>query len=284
MTDRAVLRGIGWMCLTALMWAATDTFAKILGQSYPNLQVLWGRFFFNVLLVALWLGPRLPEALATRRPGLQILRSLLLVLTVGLIFLSFRHLSLVSANAIFYLAPVLVTLLAIPLLGERVSGRLWAGVLLGFTGAMLIIRPGTGVVQWAALLPLGAALTSATYQVLTRMVSVSDDARTSVLYAALGGAVLTSALLPFHWRTPDPTGWGLLVAVGITGAIAQLALVRALTLAPPQRVAPFHYTNLVWVTVFGLLVFDEIPDGWTVLGAAVIAASGLLVLRRRTTG
>ena len=284
MTDTAVLRGIGWMCLTALMWAATDTLAKLLGQSYPNLQVLWGRFFFNAVLIALLLGPRLPGTLMTRRLGLQLLRAALLVVTVGLIFLSFRYLSLVSVNAIFYVTPVLVTVLAIPLLGERVGGWIWVGVLLGFIGALLIIRPGAGVMQWAALLPLGAALSSALYQVLTRVVSTSDGAMTSVLYACLGGAFLTTVLLPFHWRTPDAGGWGMLVAIGITGAIAQLALVRALTLAAPQRIAPFHYTNLVWVTVFGFLVFDEIPDTWTLLGATVIATSGLLVLRRRTTG
>lgn len=279
MTEPSQLRGIGLICVTALMWALTDAIAKYLGQSYPNIQILWGRFFFNALIVVVIFAPRIGRVLHTRRPWLQCARAVLVVTTVGLIFLSFRSLPLVTASAIFFMAPILVTVLAIPLLGERVGPGTWVGVLLGFAGAMIVIRPGSGMIQATMLLPLAAAVSSALYQIATRRVSFSDGALTSLLYASIGGALVTSILVPVHWQRPDLDGWLLLVAMGITGGTAQLALIKALTLAPASRIAPYHYTNLIWAALLGYTVFGDVPDAWTVTGGAVIAASGLYVLR-----
>jgi drug/metabolite transporter (DMT)-like permease len=265
------------------MWALTDAVAKHLGQSYPTLQIVWGRFFFNALIVAVVFAPRLGHVLRTQRPWLQCTRAVLLVTTVGLVFLSIQSLSLVTASAIFFMGPILLTVLAIVLLGERVGPRTWIGVLLGFAGAMIVIRPGTGMMQAASLLPLGAALSSALYQIATRQVSFSDPAVTTLLYGSIGAAVVASILVPWHWQPLDLTGWLFLVALGITGGIAQLALIKALTLAPASTIAPYHYTNLIWAALLGYLVFDDVPDAWTVSGALIIALSGVYVLQRGTS-
>lgn len=283
MTDPSHLRGIGWLCVTALMWALTDAVAKHLGQSYPTLQIVWGRFFFNALIVAVIFAPRLGHVLRTQRPWLQCARAVLLVTTVGLVFLSIQSLSLVTASAIFFMGPILLTVLAIVLLGERVGPRTWIGVLLGFAGAMIVIRPGTGMMQAAAVLPLGAALSSALYQIATRQVSFSDSAVTTLLYGSIGAAAVASILVPWHWQRLDLAGWLYLVALGITGGIAQLALIKALTLAPASTIAPYHYTNLIWAALLGYLVFNDVPDAWTVSGALVIAVSGVYVLQRGTS-
>ena len=278
------LRGIAWMCVTALMWAITDAVAKELGQSYSNVQVLWGRFFFNALIVIVILAPRLGSTLHTAAPGLQLLRTTLLLTTFGLIFLSLRSLPLVTATAVFFMAPLFVSTLAIPFLGERVGVHRLAGVTLGFVGALIVIRPGTGMMQPAALLPLAAALSSALYQLTTRRVSFVDGAMTSLLYATLGGAVVTTALLPFNWTTPDTLGWSGLIGMGLTGGLAQLALIKGLAIAPASVIAPYHYTNLLWVAVLGYVMFGDVPDLWTWIGVAIIAISGLYVMRQSAPG
>ena len=272
------------MCVTALMWAVTDAIAKELGQSYSNIQVLWGRFFFNALIVIVLLAPRLRSTLHTAAPGLQLLRTALLLTTIGLIFLSLRSLPLITATAVFFMAPLFVSILAVPLLGERVGVHRLIGVALGFVGALVVIRPGTSMMQTAALLPLAAALSSALYQLATRKVSFVDGAMTSLLYATLGGAIVTTALLPLHWTTPDTLGWVGLVGMGLTGGLAQLALIKGLSLAPASVIAPYHYTNLLWVAALGYLMFGDLPDQWTWIGVAIIATSGLYVIRRSASG
>ena len=280
MSAPAHLTGIACMCVTALMWGLTDALAKWLTQSYPVLQVLWGRFFFNALIVVMVYLPRLSDVVRTQAPTLQIIRSLLVVVTVGVLFVSFQTLSLVTANAVFYMTPILVTVFAIPLLGERVDLRRWIGVLLGFAGAMLVIRPGSSVMQAAALLPLVAAGSSALYQIATRRTSFVDGAITNLLYAAIGGTLMTSLMLPFVWKTPDAQGWLILVGLGVTGGTAQLALIKGLEVAPASVIAPFHYTNLIWAAVLGYAIFGDVPDRWTISGGLVIVASGLYVIRR----
>ena len=273
-------RGIAMMLLTTLVFAGMDTLAKLLMQSYPLVQVVWGRYFFHAVFLVVVLGRSLPRHLGSRRPGLQLLRSALLLVTTGLFFLGVAYLPLVDAVSIAFVGPLIVTALSVPLLGEKVGARRWMAVIIGFCGALLIIRPGSGVMQAAALLPLLSAATNALYQIITRILSRHDGPITTLIYSAVVGGLVSSVLLPLFWVMPDATGWALMALLGLLGGIGHFTLIRALSLAPAATVAPIGYTNLVWSTGFGFVVFSHLPDGWTLAGAAVIIGSGFYVFRR----
>ena len=272
--------GIAWMLLTMLLFVAMDTLAKYLTQTYPVPQVVWARYAFHLLVLMAMLGRRLPATMRSQRLGLQLVRSLLLLITTVLFFTGISLIPLVDASAIMFMAPIMVTALSVPLLREPVGPHRWAGVVIAFAGALLIIRPGTGVMQAGALLPLGAALTYAFYQIATRKLSHADPPLTTLFYTASLSTVLTSAVVPFFWVAPDLQGWVIMVTVGILGGIGHFALIKAVTAAPPVAVAPFSYSSVIWATLFGFLVFGDLPDYWTVIGAAVIIASGLYIYHR----
>ena len=273
-------RGILWMLLTMLIFACINAIAKYLALSYPVPQVVWARYAFHLLLLALLLRGRLPRAAATKRLGLQLLRSSIMVITTGLYFTGIHFIPLADAGAIMFVAPILVTALSLPLLGEPVGPRRWAGVAAGFVGALIIIRPGLGVMQAAALLPFCAACLHALYQIATRKVSSIDPAITSLVYTALVGGLVASAVVPFFWTAPDAAGWALMALLGFLGGVGHFALIKAFQAAPVATVTPFGYTILLWVTLFGFVLFDDLPDAWTIVGALVIVASGLYIFHR----
>jgi drug/metabolite transporter (DMT)-like permease len=273
-------RGILWMLLTGICFVGMDTLAKQLTQIYPVPQVVWARYAFHFLLLALVLGPRLPRTLRTRRLGLQGLRSLLLLCATGLFFAALSFIPLADATAIMFVAPIVVTALSMPLLGERVGRHRWASVAAGFLGALIIIRPGTEAMDPAALLALGAASCYALYQVATRRLSATEAPLTTLAYTAAIGVLATSALMPFLWAPPAPLHWLAMAGLGLLGGFGHFALIKAFQLAPAATVTPFGYSNLIWAVLFGYAVFGELPDAWTVTGALVIAGSGLYIVHR----
>ena len=281
-------RGVLLMLATTFMFVSLDAMAKYLSQTHPVLQVVWARYFFHALVLVVLLRGTLPMHVRTRKPVLQLLRSALLLATTALFFLGLRSLKLVDASSIMLAGPLLVTALSMPLLGEQVGPRRWGAVLVGFVGALVIVRPGTGMMQPAAVFPLMAVVCYAGYQIATRRLSRHDSAVTSIIWTASVGGLFTTIVLPWNWVTPDAFGWLLMVALGALGAASHYTLIRALSIAPAAFVAPFGYTNMIWSTSVGVLVFAELPDAWTLIGAAIIIASGLYVLRRehvlRTTG
>lgn len=273
-------RGILWMLLTMLLFVSLDSVAKALVQHYPVLQVVWARYFFHAVLLIALLAPRLPRIVRTRRLGLQVVRAMLLVMVSLMFFASLGYMKLVEASAIMFLSPILVTALSVPLLREKVGLRRWAGVAVGFIGALIIIRPGLGVMQWAALLVIGAAAANALYQISTRLLHNTDETLTTLFYTAVVGALVTSAIVPFVWVMPDLTGWALMALAGLIGGVSHFCLIRAFTLAPAPVVAPFSYSSLIWSTLFGFLFFAELPDLWTIVGALLIAGGGLYIFYR----
>lgn len=273
-------RGILWMLLTTFCFICMDTLAKHLSQSYPVPQVVWARYVFQVLILALFLGPRLPRALRSRRLGMQLGRSLCLLGATVLFFTALSFIQLAEAGAIMFVAPLIVTALSVPLLGERVGPRRWASVLVGFLGALVIIRPGTGAMQATALFALGGASCYALYQITTRLLAGQDPPLTTLAYSAGAGAVATSLAVPFFWATPDAAGWLAMSAMGLAACIGHFALIKAFESAPAATVSPFGYSALLWATLFGFVVFGELPDLWTVVGALIIAASGLYIVHR----
>lgn len=273
-------RGILWMLAATLLFVSLDTTAKYLTAHYPVTQVVWARFTFHFLFVLALLSPRGWSGLHSTRPGLQLLRSVFMLGANGFFFLALRSIPLVTATAVVFIGPLLVTALSVPLLGEKVGPRRWAAVLVGFGGAMVIIRPSLDVLSSPVVLPVFAALSFSLYQICTRQLARHDAPMTTLLYTAVVGTVASSALVPFQWVTPDGTGWALLVLAGVFGALGQLCLIRAIGLAPVSVVAPFNYTTLLWATLFGFIAFGDLPDGYTLLGAAIIALAGLYVMHR----
>jgi len=272
--------GVLWMIVAMACFVTMDSIAKELVKTHSVVQVVWGRYFFQVAVLAVILAPRLRRLMVTVNLRLQLVRSLLLLVTTALYFTGLKFVPLAEASAIMMLAPLVVTALSVPLLQERVGPRRWAGVIIGFAGAMVIIRPGGDAMQLAALLPLCAAVTHGFYQVSTRFLSHSESVLTTLCYSALLGALVMSAAVPFQWTPLPPHAWGLLLGAGMFGTLGHFALIKAFTLAPAAAVAPFTYTNLIWAASYGFLIFGEWPDVWTFVGAAVIAGSGLYIYHR----
>lgn len=278
-----IAAGIGWMLLTTFLFIAMDALGKYLMQSYSTPQVMWARFFFHLLLAMAIMGPGLLTGLRSGRLKLQLARSVLLLLTTAMFFTGLRTVPLATAATIMFLTPLVVTVLSIPLLGEKVGPRRLASVLVGFAGALVIVRPGFGEVSIGMLLVLGASLSNSLYQLVTRQVRHYDGPNTTLFYTALAGTVVFSAVAPWDWRPPQGTDWLLFVAMGVFGAISQLCLIRAFRLAPAAVVSPLSYTGLIWATLFGFVVFYDLPDAWTLAGAALIVGSGLYVFHRERT-
>ncbi|AUH35402.1 EamA/RhaT family transporter [Paracoccus tegillarcae] len=271
----------GIMLLLAAIFTFTlmDATAKYLTQFYHPSQVVWARFAGNMVLLVAIFHVRLPGLVRTRQPGLQFLRCLTQIASVGLFFTSLQYIGLAESTAIMDINPVLITLGAALFLGERIGIRRALGIAAALLGALLIIRPGLGVFQPAAMLPLIGAFTYAAGALLTRVVR-GDSTATSLLWSTLFGTLIASAVVPFFW-TPIAAAhlWAFLL-IGVFGAISQAMLIRAFALAEAGAIAPFGYTGLVWAGVWGWLFFGQIPDLWTIAGAAIIVAAGLYVWSR----
>jgi len=265
------------------MFSCINAVAKVLTQSLPVVEVVWARYFFQMLLLMLLQRHRLPGIAVTGKLKLQIARSLLLLATTVLFFSGLASIPMADATSVMFVAPILVTALSLPVLGERIGPRRWVGVTIGFIGALIIIRPGQGVMQPAILLPLGAACFHALYQLSTRVLSRSDSTMTTLVYSASTGAVIMSIVVPFSWVMPSPIEMILMAVIGVFATLGHFFLIKAFEVASPAIVAPFYYTNLLWATLFGYILFSDLPDAWTVTGALIIAASGLYIFHRERT-
>jgi drug/metabolite transporter (DMT)-like permease len=275
-------RGILWMLATMFCFISLDTMMKYLMESYSLVQVTWARFFFATVVALVACGPRIGQLAVSRHPKQQLLRSVFLMSTTGLFNAGIRTVPLATATTIMFLNPVLVTVLAIPLLGEKVGLQRWIGVVLGFLGAVVVVRPwqeGMGAYGYGVIFLLLAAVLNANYQILTRRVR-GDDPLTSLLYTATAGAVVTSLLVPWFWQWPKPMDWLLLMGTGLAGGLGHLFLIRSFRAAPASVVAPFSYSSLVWATIFGFVIWGDWPDLWTWAGAALIIGSGLYIFSR----
>jgi drug/metabolite transporter (DMT)-like permease len=257
-----------------------DAGSKLLAEQYSIIQILWVRFL-SLLAVSGWLAVRQSRrGLITRRFWLQSLRSLMLMVEMGLFILTITVLPLADVHAILAISPLIVTALSVPLLGEKVGIRRWAAVGVASLGMLIILRPGLAAMHPMALVALSCACMWSLYQVLTRIVSRTDPPLTTLFYTALIGAVALTLIGPFYWRTPDGRGWALFALVAVLGAGGHYLLIKALQLAPASLLQPFAYTVLVWATLVGFLMFGNLPDLPTVGGALIIVASGLYAFAR----
>ena len=279
--DRATGRGVLLMLGSMGLLACMDAVSKLLAADYAIPQILWVRYLIFAafgVLVARRVGLR--RAWRSSRPGLQLFRSILMIFEVGVFVLAFTYLPLADVHAIAASSPLIVVALSAPLLGERVGLARWGAVLAGFAGVMLIIRPGFQQLGMGVLVALGAALLWAVYQILLRLVSRTDRSETTLLWSGVVGAAVLTAIGPFLWRTPDAEGWAWLILLGALGAAAHLFLIKALEAAPASSLQPFSYALLVAAALVGFAAFGEVPDGWTIAGGLIVAASGLFAFHR----
>jgi drug/metabolite transporter (DMT)-like permease len=275
-------RGILFMIGAIFLFTVMDSMAKAVSHRTDTVMALWARYAGQTAVVFLLVLPRLRTVLRTNYPGLQFLRSIFLLAATTCFFFGITLIGLAPATAILDLHPVLITLGAALILGERFGPRRAAGVAVSLIGALIIIRPGSAVFSPYAIFPLVAAIFFSGYALATRFVGRDEDAWTSLLYTALVGAVILSAVVPFFWVPPDPLSTALMLAMGFVGAAGQLCMIRALMSAEASLVAPFSYTGLIFALIWGMLFFGEFPDGPTYVGAALIVGAGLYVWYRES--
>src|SRR5690349_9541316 len=270
------------MCAAVATFSCLDTTGKYLLRYMDPLQVVWARYFGAFLIAFVFLNPvTRPKMMSTTRPFLQIGRSALLLGSTGLNFFALRYLQLDEALAILFSTPFLVALLCVPLLGEWVGWRRWTAISVGFLGVLLVARPGFGGLHPAALLSLVSAICYALYVISTRVLSRTDSSETTLFYSNLVGAVAMLPIIPFVWSTPDSVlVVALMVLIGALGSGGHYLLIRGHRLAPASTLAPFIYTQVVWTTTLGFLVFGHVPHQWTIIGGLVVVASGLYLLNR----
>ena len=273
--------GIAVMVSGMVILASSDAMAKHLTVEIAVVQILWVRYVIFATMGTVMVMRRPREGrFDAKRPVLQVARALLLNLANFLFVTSLSLMSLAEAHSVMAVAPLLVTAVSAPLLGELVGPRRWAAVAIGFSGMIIILRPGIGVFDPASLVPLAAAVCFALYTVLTKIISRTDSQEVTLCYTGVIGLLSLSLIVPFFWTRPEATDWFWLTAAGLTGTLAHVCIVAALHLAPASMLQPFNYTMLVWATVLGFLVFDNLPDLWTTIGAMVIVCSGLYAWHR----
>lgn len=274
--------GIALMCGAVASFAVLDATAKYLGGHMDTLQVVWARYASAFLLTLLISNPvSHPGLLRTRRPILQIVRSALMLGSTLFNFIAFRYLQLDEALSIMFSTPFIVAILAGPFLDEWIGWRRWIAILFGFSGVLLVTRPGFGGMHWAALFSLVSAICYSLYIIITRILSRTESDQTTLFYSNLVGLIAMMPVLPFVWSTPE--NWFLiflLIGFGAFGSFGHYLLIAGHRLAPASILAPFMYTQLVWATLLGFLIFGDVPSHWTLAGAVVVVASGLYLLYR----
>lgn len=273
--------GIAVMIAGMVILASTDAVSKHLTLSFAVVQILWVRFMvFAGVGTFLALRKGGVKGLRTKRPVAQVARAVILNLANFIFVYSLSQMPMASAHSIMAIAPLMITAASAPLLGETVGIRRWMAVGIGFSGMLIILRPGFAVFDPVALVPLAGAVCFASYTLLTKVISRDDSHETTLFYTGTIGLLQMSILAPFFWTEPGAIDWFWLVVSGIGGTLAHVCIIIALHMAPASTLQPFNYTMLVWATVLGYLVFGNLPDIWTAAGAGVIVASGLYAWHR----
>lgn len=281
---RARLKAIGLMVLATLCFAVLDSTAKYLvaSEGVPVAQVTWLRFVGHVAFSAIVLWPfALKPSLNSEKPLIQIVRSILMVVTTGFNFIALRYLQLDQTITIFFLTPLLVAALAGPLLNEWVGWHRVLAIIAGFIGVLLVMHPGIGTVHWAMLFALIATFGYAFYNLATRYLAAFDPAEVTQTYTPLAGVLILAPFAVGVWQWPQDAGqWVLLASLGFWGGLGHWLLILAHRSAPAPVLAPFIYIGLIWMSAAGFLVFGDVPTWWTLSGAAIVILSGLYLLAR----
>ena len=276
-------RGIFYMVISTVMFAGVNAIVKWELALYPVGEVAFLRSLFAFLAVVLLILPRNGLAvLRTRRYREHLQRGLSQFGSMSCMMLAFRALPLASAIAISFSAPLFTTLLSILILKEQVGIHRWSALFVGFVGVLVVTHPGAGTVTWGAFFALANAVLISSVAVSIRRMSATESTETLTLYQMSVITVCTLFLLPLGFSWP---GWRDLLGLAVAGAgngIAQFWWTRSLALAPPSAVVPFNYLSLVWASLLGFAIWDDVPTPALLIGSAIVVASGLYILWRET--
>lgn len=287
-TDRAGrMKAIGLMVLALMLFSALDTAAKYLATraAIPVAEIAWlrflGQFVLLLVLVPAFGLLTVRQLFTTKRLGWQLVRSVLMALTTVLNFLALQYLRLDQTMTIVFLTPLVVALLAGPLLGEWVGWRRMFAILVGFAGIVVAVRPGFASVHPAVLYSLGSMLAYALFMILTRRIAAFDPPLVTLFYSMFVGTLIGGPIAIASWVWPvEPLTWLLLLSLGIFGGTGHYLFILAYRLAPASTIAPFLYLQLLSMIGLGWLVFKDVPDGWTMIGAGIVTASGIYLVHR----
>jgi len=262
-------------------FSSVDALAKWLGATYAVSQLIFFRALFGFIPVALvaWRAGGV-VALHTQRPWLHVLRGVFILGALSFYFLGLKYLQLAEAMAIAFTAPLFMTALAGPVLGEQVGVRRWSAVLTGFAGVLIMVRPDPEALQLEALYILASAFCFAMTSLITRIMTRSEQQAGIMFYSTLGLFIPSALALPFSWTAPDPVSLALFFAMGILGGLGLMLLTTAYRNAPVSAIAPFEYSALIWAVLFGWIGWRQLPDPAIWYGAAVVAGAGLYIVRR----
>jgi drug/metabolite transporter (DMT)-like permease len=269
--------------LTFMCFAALDTGAKYLVTAgYAAIFVVWCRFISHTVISFIaFQGWRRADMYRVNNMPLQVLRGLLLPATTLFNFMALRELQLAQTISIFLSVPMLVTAMAGPLLGEWAGPRRWAAIMVGFIGVLIVVRPGTDVFSLAIIWSILAATTYSLYSIVTRKLAMQESQPSLVFYSSIFATVLLAPPALIYGQVPGSTfDWLLLASLGAFGLGGHALLVKASRLASASKLAPFVYSQLLWMTGLGFIVFGDVPDGWTMVGASIICISGIYIMNR----
>lgn len=273
-TEQQKIRaGIIWMLVGTLFFVITDILARYLTQSYPVLQVVWARFFFHLLLMTVFWAPSVPKFVMPNNIWAALLRAGLVFLTTTGSVATVQLIPVANMHAIALLSPMIVTLVSISFLGEKIQRGFWAAVSIAFLGAILIVRPGSGVFQAGSILCLITIVVYSVGNVAATYAKRFDDTATILYLTALVGGVLSSFFMPFVWQQPDFSTLMLMVLLGALSGAGHCSMIKAFGCGHAAKVAPFNYFSVIWATIGGLVAFREFPDIWTISGAGIILFS-----------
>lgn len=271
-------RAIALMLSAVTCFAILESTAKYLTRFYPVPQLVWARYTVHMVAMLVLLGPRMRlDLVRTANPWSQLLRATLLLGSTLCNFGAISRLPLAEVKAISFVSPLLVTIFAVWLLREKVSWDRWLAVLCGFGGTLFIVRPGTAMINPVAGLALGSALCYSLYQIMTRRLSDDENPLVTLFYTALVGFVAMSLFAPLISRPVAPMHFALFVVVGAMGVLGHYLLIRAMELERASVLSPFGYSQLIWATLLGFLLFGDLPDLHAVVGMIIIVGSGLYV-------
>ena len=277
--------GIGLILGATFLISCSDTVSKLMTAQVPIMQIALVQSVIMMLSVPLLVRSLdFGSIVKTARPGLQLVRSVCQLTSAMLFFSGLKLLPLADIVALIFVGPFIITLLAALVLKERVGLARWCACVVGFAGALVVIRPGFGNIGWAALFPLGATSVYAVYAICTRKLAPQERTGTMMFYSALVSVLVLSLSSPFYWVSPVPTGWIALLSIGVLSCGSAALVIAAHARAPASLLAPFAYVEIITATVFGYLVFTDVPDVFTILGAGIVIGSGLYVYRYESRG
>ena len=278
-------RGIACMVGGSLLLTMNDGVVKWVAGDFELGQVLFSRGLAALIIIALVLCWRRDfHIVRARYPRLQLIRALLIIASTFFFVSALRLMPLAEAIAITFVGPIFVTAMAPSILAERVGWRRWTAVLVGFAGVLVMLRPGGDGLRWVALLPVGAALTGACGDLLTRRISHDEASGVTLFYSTLGVTLAGAVMAPFGWQPPGPVDLSLFALAGALLCGAHFLQIETFRFAEAALVSPFKYSSLLWAVAIGYLVWGDIPDRWTLLGAALLIASGIYIFHRESRG